>query len=286
MRPARICLIAVATVLVDAAGARAEPPSGSQESPETSAVSHARTQYDRGVQLAAEKRYADAARELESSYALDPRRETLFAWAQVVRLAGDCPTAVRLYRQFVAVAAAPQEVEAATLGLKRCEREAERLPEPAAGAAAARPLPPSGPTAAKSATAPPAASGATATRLTSGMALPSAPPPPPSPARGGALTAVLLAGGAVLAATGGALFLGAAAAERSAGSALRYDAYHDALGRARFMQAAAVGLTAAGVSLGAAGVFRLVLRGGGGHSTESAMPRSPAVAGIEWQGVF
>ena len=83
----------------------------------------ARAHYDRGLGLYTAKDYAAAVAELEAGYALDPRREFLFAEAQAQRLAGDCQRAVPLYQRFLATLPAAVQVNAAQVGLARCAQQ-------------------------------------------------------------------------------------------------------------------------------------------------------------------
>ena len=73
---------------------------------------------------------------LRAAYALEPRREILFAEAQATRLGGDCRAAVPLYERFLATDPPPRQVEAARIALGRC-RDAGR--DRAAGARSRRP---------------------------------------------------------------------------------------------------------------------------------------------------
>jgi len=96
----------------------------------------ARAHYDRGIALFTAKDYAGAIRELEAGYALDARREFLFAEAQALRLQGDCKRAVPLYQQFLASEPTAVQVNATQIALGRC---AQQLAADAAAAAAASP---------------------------------------------------------------------------------------------------------------------------------------------------
>jgi tetratricopeptide (TPR) repeat protein len=62
----------------------------------------ARTKYQQGLSAYQAKRYPDAIESFKAAYALDARPEILFAWAQAVRLSGDCDSAVPLYRKVLA----------------------------------------------------------------------------------------------------------------------------------------------------------------------------------------
>ena len=62
--------------------------------------------YDRALAAFAARDYPAAIRDTEAGYAIDPRREFLFAEAQAKRLAGDCRGAVVLYQRFLTTAPA------------------------------------------------------------------------------------------------------------------------------------------------------------------------------------
>lgn len=81
----------------------------------------AQAHYDRGLDLYRQQRYPAAAAELRRGFDLEPRREFLFAEAQAWRLAGDCGRALPLYRQFIASQPPAVQIEAAYLGIDRCE---------------------------------------------------------------------------------------------------------------------------------------------------------------------
>ena len=57
--------------------------------------------YDRALTRFGTRDYAAAIGDLEAGFALDPRREFLFAEAQAKRLGGDCRGAVVLYQRFL-----------------------------------------------------------------------------------------------------------------------------------------------------------------------------------------
>lgn len=82
----------------------------------------ARAHYERGLAAFAARDFAGAIRAFELGFAVDARREFLFAEAQAYRLAGDCGRAVPLYDRFLASAPAPIQIEATRLALDRCRR--------------------------------------------------------------------------------------------------------------------------------------------------------------------
>jgi tetratricopeptide (TPR) repeat protein len=92
--------------------------------------------YELGMVHFRTRSFAEAAKAFEAAYALDPRREVLFALAQATRLSGDCPAAVPLYQRFLATRPPDHQVEATRLALARCEDR------PAPAGTLARPAPP------------------------------------------------------------------------------------------------------------------------------------------------
>jgi hypothetical protein len=85
--------------------------------PETRAL------YDRGLAAYQSKDYATAIRAFEQGFALEPRREFLFANAQARRLAGDCRGAVPLYQRFLEMVPPPVQASATQIALGRCAQQ-------------------------------------------------------------------------------------------------------------------------------------------------------------------
>jgi hypothetical protein len=144
--------IALLAVLLLAGPARA------QKDPDLSP--EAKVHFDRGIAHYAAKEYAAAADELAKAYFIDPKREVVFAWAQAKRLAGDCASAIPLYRKYLASDPPAKTAEKAKQHLNGCEAlvapgaetdptapapapEPVVAPEPVA--APAEPLPPAPP---------------------------------------------------------------------------------------------------------------------------------------------
>jgi hypothetical protein len=88
----------------------------------------ARVHYDRGLALYGDKDYAGAIGELEAGYALDPRREFLFAEAQALRLSGDCKGAVPLYKRFLDSEPDDVQINGAHIALARCAEQMASTP--------------------------------------------------------------------------------------------------------------------------------------------------------------
>jgi hypothetical protein len=85
--------------------------------------------YDRALKGFETHDYAAAVRDLEEGFALDPRREFLFAEAQAKRLSGDCRGAVVLYQRFLTTRPPALQVDATQIALARCAQELAKKPE-------------------------------------------------------------------------------------------------------------------------------------------------------------
>ncbi len=86
---------------------------------------------DRGLAEYQAHNYDAAVIEFQAAYAIEPRREILFAWGQAERLRGDCARALTLYRQFLGWSPPADEAQRATDRIAECERT---LQERATGA--------------------------------------------------------------------------------------------------------------------------------------------------------
>ncbi|HLK94056.1 MAG TPA: hypothetical protein VKZ18_29455 [Polyangia bacterium] len=84
--------------------------------------------YDRALKGFETHDYAAAVRDLEAAFALDPRRELLFAEAQAKRLSGDCRGAVVLYQRFLTTKPPALQVDATQIALARCAQELASKP--------------------------------------------------------------------------------------------------------------------------------------------------------------
>lgn len=190
----------------------------------------AQRHFDRGAALAAEQKYDEAAREFRASYEARARKESLFAWAQVARLGGDCSSAIELYQRFLrSPELTPTQIEAAHLGVQRCEAAPKTLAPPVAPPPPALPPPISAPT------------------------IVAAPAPVAIPPRSRASVtagAILLGGAVVALGSSGTMFLLARGDERAAAAAGTWGDYHGAAARARDRQRWGFGLLGAGTLLG------------------------------------
>ena len=96
--------------------------------------------YDRALKGFETRDYAAAVRDLEAGFALDPRREFLFAEAQAHRLNGDCKSAVPLYKKFLDTDPDDVQVNAAHIALARCAEQMATAPAPPAPSTKAPPI--------------------------------------------------------------------------------------------------------------------------------------------------
>ncbi|HSY40565.1 MAG TPA: hypothetical protein VLA79_13585 [Polyangia bacterium] len=85
--------------------------------------------YDRALKKFETRDYVAAIGDLEEGFALDPRREFLFAEAQAKRLGGDCRGAVILYQRFLTTKPPALQIDATQIALARCAQELAKKPE-------------------------------------------------------------------------------------------------------------------------------------------------------------
>jgi hypothetical protein len=181
--------------------------------------------YDRALKGFETRDYEAAVRDLEAAFALDPRRELLFAEAQAKRLSGDCRGAVVLYQRFLTTKPPALQVDATQIALARCAQELASKP----AVVIVTPPPPA--------------------------------PPKPAPARWSRDPLGLSLGGAGVVAVGVGLgFLVAGEIARGdAESATSYPAFANHWSTAGTRLDVAVGALAIGGALVAAGATRLLL---------------------------
>jgi tetratricopeptide (TPR) repeat protein len=206
----------------------------------------ARALYDRGLSLYQSKDYAAAIKALEEGFALEPRREFLFADAQARRLSGDCRGAVPLYQRFLEMTPPPVQASATHIALARCAQQM----------ASERPAPP---------------------QLVVPPPPPPAPPPPWTRDRWGA---ALLGAGGVGLVVGGA-FLWASYAALPASDGGMHDVHAAADAKAESRHTVAVLAFVGGGALAAAGVARYawVRRERRAHATLTLVPGGLALEG-------
>jgi hypothetical protein len=213
------------------AGVRAAepPPAGTDARPgELEGPMHPAAQalYDRALKGFETRDYAGAIADLEAGFALDPRREFLFAEAQAKRLSGDCRGAVVLYQRFLTTHPPALQIDATQIALARCAQELANKPPVV-------------------------------------IVTPPPPPPPPRPAPprwsrdpwGLGLTGA----GAAAVAVGIGFLVASEIARGDAESATSYAAYSSHWSTAGTRLDVAVGALAVGGALVAAGVGRFVL---------------------------
>ena len=99
------------------------PEPGKEPPPAVPMLPDAKVHYDRGLELYRARDFAGSIRALEQGFALEPRREFLFAEAQAWRLAGDCARAIVLYQRFIDSGPQAVQAQAARLGIDRCAPE-------------------------------------------------------------------------------------------------------------------------------------------------------------------
>ena len=182
--------------------------------------------YDRALKKFGTHDYAAAIGDLEEGFALDPRREFLFAEAQAKRLGGDCRGAVVLYQRFLTTKPPALQIDATQIALARCAQELARKPEVVIMAA------------------PPA--------------VPSPRPAPPRWTRdswGWALTGT----GVAALGIGVGYLVAAASARTDAENASTYGAYQSHWSTASSRVDVAIGALAIGAALTATGVARFLL---------------------------
>jgi tetratricopeptide (TPR) repeat protein len=217
---------------------------------ETPMKEEARAHYDRGLSLYQAKDYAAAIAAFEAGFAIDPRREFLFANAQARRLAGDCRGALPLYQRFLGMSPPALQANATHMALGRCAQQlaAERAKPQA-------PLPPR----------------------------PPPPPAPPTPWTHDRLGAVLLATGVVGLAVGGGFLAASYAARTDANRTLGIDEYgrHWDTAVTRF-DVAMVGLVGGG-ALVTAGVLRYAWER---HRQKAAATLTVVPGGLALRGWF
>jgi hypothetical protein len=116
---------------------------------EPSMKPEARAHLERGLAAYGEKDWARAIREFRAGYAIDPRPDFLFAWAQSARLSGDCAAAIDLYQEFIATGPSPEQSDAAQQMTDRCRETLDaapaETPAPAPPPIAPTPKPPAPP---------------------------------------------------------------------------------------------------------------------------------------------
>jgi tetratricopeptide (TPR) repeat protein len=198
--------------------------------------------YKRGLERFGARDYAAAVADLEAGYAIEPRREFLFAEGQAKRLAGDCKGAVALYQRFLATNPSPVQANATQIALGRCAQHLAAHPEVVVVQTPQQPLPP---------------------------------PPPPPPWWRDPVGVGFTGAGVVGIGVGVGFIAASYAAQHDAQSTSNYDPYDQRWSTAESRWGVGVGTLALGTALTAIGVTRFVLLRRE-HAREAAAP--PAVS--------
>lgn len=97
----------------------------------------ARAAFDAAQEAFEAKDYAEASKQLERAYMLEPELDLLYPWAQAERNLGRCESAIDLYQKFIDGGPNQRMIDAANQNIARCEESlaaegtAEPVPEPA-----------------------------------------------------------------------------------------------------------------------------------------------------------
>lgn len=97
--------------------------------PVEDAVAASERELDAGLAAYAEGDFTTAIEHFERAHALHPSPDYLYAWAQAARSAGDCATAIELYRRFIATGPTGASLEAARQNEARCAEQLAAEPE-------------------------------------------------------------------------------------------------------------------------------------------------------------
>ena len=66
--------------------------------------------------------YAEASRRLSAAYEIEPMAKLVWSWAQAERMAGNCVSAVGLYKKYARESKSPKAAENANAAISLCER--------------------------------------------------------------------------------------------------------------------------------------------------------------------
>ena len=178
-------------------------------------------------------KYAEAASALERSYRIEGKPETLFAWAQALRLLGDCDKAVPLYRKLLDETSDLNGGRLVRENLALCEAA---KPEP-------KPEPKRQPTPAPAPAPAPQVTTITKTRGVDG------------------LTVGLLAGGTLAVGGSVAFFVASTSTADAAADARTYDDYRRLNDKADLQRWISIGAAGGGAVLLGFGIFRAITSG-------------------------
>jgi tetratricopeptide (TPR) repeat protein len=203
-------------------------------------------------------KYAAAATSLEKAYNLDPKPETLFAWAQAERLLGDCEAAIPLYKKLLQ--------ETSDLNGGRLVRENLALCEPPEPEPKVEPAPEPEPV-----------------REPEPEVRPEPLPAPPAKViehRGpGGLAIALIAAGTLGIGVGGGFFIASNASADAAGRARTIEDYDDLRARADSQRTISLVAGGAGAALLAVGIVQAI-RHSGPHESKIGIAPAPGGASV------
>src|SRR5688572_23244252 len=90
----------------------------------------ARARLESGLKRFTAKEWDAAIAEFRAGYAIDPRPDFLYAWAQAERLRGNCPEAVKLYQEYIASGVTAAQAKMTADHLARCKDATPPPPPP------------------------------------------------------------------------------------------------------------------------------------------------------------
>ncbi len=268
----QLLLAAAASLAGTSRPVAADPPPAPAvpAAPQAEADAHLR----RGLELYGGRDYERAIEEFRAGFALDPRREFLFALGQAERLSGDCGSAILYYQAFLRARPTAAQAAAAREQIQVCHlllsTEKPRRRDRPAGAVD-RDEPPPLPARSRALAGPVPAAAAHDDR------------PPWYSDRTGDL---LLGGGVVFLALGGGLWAASASAASAAEGAATYPEYDTLIDRARRRRTLALTAGAAGAALVGAAVWRFRWGRGGGNRASVAVTPAPGQVAVSLGGSF
>ncbi|MBA3550075.1 MAG: hypothetical protein H0T76_26650 [Nannocystis sp.] len=217
------------------------PPYAYTHAPGPAMDPEAKQRFERGLAGYASKAYADAVKDFRIAYALDPRPEILFAWAQAERMYGRCSQASKLYTRFLKSKPSDQQAQAALTGIERCKDQPDTTPGDPEDIEEPKPVEEKPPE-------------------PEPEPEPEPPPPPPRP-RIDPIGISLLSVGVALGAVGGGLLGVGENKARQLGGVTSYEAYADGNDQIRSLRIAGGVLAGVGGALIVGGIVKLIMHG-------------------------
>lgn len=247
----------------------------------------AKAKLDRGLRLAADKKFDDAVREFRAGYVMSEAREFLYAMGQVERIRGNCRAALLHYHAFVDTAPPADQTAAARVQIDRCEADLASAEAKVDAARAPKKDPPSEPAPTPAVTS--SDTGAATSSETKATPMVAAQPPtavaaplvvrqPLPPWYQDALGTVLGASGVVVVAGGATVFILGNLAAR--GSKRNLDTFTDATS-STWAQPAGIAIASAGGALIIGSLIRYATRSSGTASAPTI-----GVAATDQGGMF